>query len=56
MAGQARAADKLSYPRIPQSLASSESATIIEAMQRTIGYFWRFYFTLASEGPLAVHR
>src|SRR5262245_58226411 len=25
-------------------------------MQRTIGYFWRFYFTLASEGPPVVRR
>jgi hypothetical protein len=25
-------------------------------MQRTIGYFWRFYFTLASEGPPVICR
>jgi hypothetical protein len=30
--------------------------SIMWGMQRTIGYFWRFYFTLASEGPLIARR
>jgi len=28
----------------------------MQGMRRTIGYFWRFYFTLASEGPLGICR
>ena len=33
------------------SLATGPQPSIITACSRPIGYFWRFYFTLASEGP-----
>jgi hypothetical protein len=40
----------------PGGLAFGQRQKIITLMHPAVGYFWRFYFTLASEGPPVVRR